>query len=188
MTGRDRICSQSTMFWKRGRGEETMLKCGFGSSSSSFSDWSWMTRPHIVSLHQHGSDGFVQHSDFLWRTDDEWCSCVNNGLATGFAEAQLVSNFNPVCRNMELVTSALFQNQWNRKCVSVKISATGWFLASPVNLDLPVGLLCDANVVQFSSVVLRVHPPQHQLSTCGCFWVSVRNRTQKYSLKKKKKK
>lgn len=30
---------------------------------------------------------------------------------------------------------------------------------SPVNLDLPVGLSRDVDVVQFSGVVLRVNPP-----------------------------
>lgn len=30
---------------------------------------------------------------------------------------------------------------------------------SPVNLDLPVGLSRDVDVVQFSRVVLRVNPP-----------------------------
>lgn len=40
MTGRDGTSSQSTKFWKGGRGEETMLKPDFDPSGSCFSDCS----------------------------------------------------------------------------------------------------------------------------------------------------
>ena len=46
--------------------------------------------------HQQGqsSDGFLQRSDFLHRTNNKGRSRVNNSLATGFAKSQLVANVN----------------------------------------------------------------------------------------------
>lgn len=111
----------------------------------------------------------MQRPDFLCRAGYEGRSRVDDGLAAGSAEAQLVPNVNPACRNTEAATWVGFQNKRNRKRVG--------FLASPVHLDLPVGPPCDADVVQLPGVVLRVHPSQHQLPSQGCFRVSARNKT-----------
>lgn len=100
----------------------------------------------------------MQRSDFLCRTDYEARSCVNDGLATGFTEAQLVTNIDPLQRNR--LASLRFQNKQNGgESVSTSISARLIHSVSPVNLDLPVGLSRDVDVVQFSGVVLRVNPP-----------------------------
>lgn len=53
--------------------------------------------------HQQGqsSDSFLQRSDFLHGTYNYGCSRVNNRLATGFAESQLVANLNSAGGKLE---------------------------------------------------------------------------------------
>lgn len=72
------------------------------------------------------------------------------------------------------VTDSIHDKQGTESlsCVmwTIQQSHSGSF--SPVHPDLPVGLSCHINIVQVSSVVLRVCPSQHQLPSYFCGRVS----------------